>query len=186
MISDKEKWDTRHRDNPLPTIPLELLCKYIQKAQVGRALDIACGMGRNSKFMLDCGFNVDSVDISSYAIESLQGIKNLNAQCVDLDTFKILPQSYDVICNSYFLERRLFPYMIEGLKRGGILVFETFAKSDVESHNAFASDSNHLLRKNELLRAFLDLEILFYEEALSMRHLTQSLALVARLVARKV
>ena len=186
MISDKEKWDTRHRENPLPTIPLELLCKHIQKAQVGRALDIACGMGRNSKFMCECGFNVDSVDISSYAIESLQGIKNLNAQCVDLDTFKIPPQSYDLICNSYFLERRLFPYIVNGLRQGGILVFETFAKSDIELHNAFASDSSHLLHKNELLRAFLELEILFYEENLIERTKDSTLALVARLVARKV
>lgn len=55
----------------------------------------------------------------------------------------------------------------------------------MESQNAFASDSNHLLRKNELLKAFLDLEILFYEEALIERKKDSNLALVARLVAQK-
>ena len=84
------------------------------------------------------------------------------------------------------MERRLFPYIVNGLKQGGILVFETFAKSDIELHNAFASDSSHLLHKNELLRAFLELEILFYEENLIERTKDSTLALVARLVARKV
>ena len=185
MESDALKWDMRYKESPAPIKPLELLRVYIAKAKVGKALDIACGMGRNSRFMRDCGFSVESVDISSYAINALQGESGINTQCVDLDTFRIPICSYDLICNSYFLDRRLFPYMIEGLKRGGILVFETFALSNVESQNAFASDSNHLLRKNELLKAFLDLEILFYEEALIERKKDSNLALVARLVAQK-
>lgn len=183
MQSDALKWDARHRDNPISIKPLELLKNHIAKAHVGRALDLACGMGRNSRFMRDCGFFVESVDISSYAINALQDEYGINAQCVDLDTFKIPACRYDLICNSYFLERRLFPYIIKGLKKGGILIFETFGLSDVELHNAFASDSAHLLHKNELLRAFLDLEILFYEEALIERNSTY--ALVVRLVAQK-
>lgn len=185
MISDKEKWDLRHQNNPIPNSPLELLSQNIAQAQKGRALDIACGMGRNSKFMRDNGFIVDSVDISTYAISSLENEVNINPICVDLDTFSIQKNHYDLICNSFFLERRLFPSILEGLRKNGILIFETFTRSDNESHNAFASDSSHLLRKNELLRAFLDLEILFYEEKLICRNQdSHSLALVARLVAR--
>lgn len=186
MQSDQVKWDTRHQENPIIGEPLEILKKYITHItpkENPKALDIACGMGRNSRFMRDCGFCVESVDISDFAITSLQNEHNIHAFCADLDTFKIPPQSFDLICNSYFLERRLFPFIREGLKKDGILVFETFAKSERESQNAFASDSSHLLHKNELLHAFLDLEILFYEETLIQR--TQdSLALVARLVGR--
>ncbi|WP_299548870.1 methyltransferase domain-containing protein [uncultured Helicobacter sp.] len=182
MESDALKWDARYKENSIPTKPLELLEHHIAKAQVGKALDIACGMGRNSKFMRDCGFCVDSVDISNYAINALQGEIGINAKCVDLDTFKIPACHYDLICNSYFLERRLFPFIIEGLKKDGILVFETFVFSHIESQNAFVSDSSHLLRKNELLRAFLDLEILFYEEAL-IEH-KGNFSLIARLVAK--
>lgn len=182
MQSDAQKWDMRHRQNPIPNEPLALLVAHIAKAQLGKALDLACGMGRNSRFMRDCGFVVESVDISSYAINSLQGESGINASCVDLDHFKIPACSYDLICNSYFLERRLFPLIIEGLKKGGILIFETFGKSYQESLNAFTGDSTYLLRKNELLRAFLDLEILFYEETLLAHH--DSPVLVVRLVAR--
>lgn len=184
MQSDQDKWNIRHKDNPILSEPLALLRQFITKAPQGKALDIACGMGRNSRFMRDYGFEVESIDISDFAIASLQNERNIYAHCVDLDSFKIPPQNYHLICNSYFLERRLFPFMREGLKKGGILVFETFAKSEIESHNAFASDSSHLLHKNELLHAFLDLEILFYEETLIPRSKDSSLALVARLVGR--
>lgn len=185
MIKDKEKWDLQHKINPLPDNPLQLLIENIHLAPKGRALDIACGMGRNSKFMRDNGFVVDSVDISSYAISKLQNEIDINPICEDLDTFKIPPHTYDLICNSFFLERRLFPFMIEGLKKGGLLIFETFIKSNNETFNAFAKDSSHLLRKNELLKSFLDLEILFYQEKLIQRNnKDSSLALVARLVAR--
>ena len=185
MISDKEKWDLRHQNSPIPDNPLELLKQNIALAKKGKALDIACGMGRNSKFMRDSGFLVDSIDLSSYAISSLENEANINLICADLDTFMIPKNNYELICNSFFLERRLFPFIIEGLKEGGILVFETFAKSHNEAHNAFASNSPHLLRKNELLRAFLDLEILYYEEKLICKNqITNTLALVARLVAR--
>lgn len=186
MQSDQVKWNIRYQENAVVGEPLRILKKsitHIIPQDNPKALDIACGMGRNSRFMRDCGFCVESVDISDFAIASLQNERNIHAFCVDLDTFKIPPRSFDLICNSYFLERRLFPFIREGLKKGGILVFETFVKSEIESQNAFASDSSHLLHKNELLHAFLDLEILFYEETLIQR--TQdSLALVARLVGK--
>lgn len=185
MQADATKWNLRHQQNPIIGQPLALLRKFIpQQPQANsKALDLACGMGRNSLFMRDCGFYVESVDISHFAITSLQNERNIHAFCADLDTFRIPPQSYDIICNSYFLERRLFPSISGGLKRGGILVFETFVRDEIESHNAFASDSSHLLRKNELLHAFLDLEILFYEESL-ITHTKDSLALIARLVGK--
>lgn len=187
MQSDQTKWNLKYKENPAPSEPLQLLTQYIPKPRKNaKALDLACGMGRNSRFMRDCGFYVESVDISDFAIASLQNESNIKALCVDLDCFSIPPNHYDVICNSYFLERRLFPSIAKGLKKGGILIFETFAKSEKQSQNAFASDSAHLLHKNELLRAFLDLEILFYEETLIKRtkDSNSSLALVARLVAK--
>ena len=187
MQSDQTKWNLRYQENPFPNQPLDLLKQYITRIQPQKnlkALDIACGMGRNSRFMRDYGFYVESVDISNFAIHSLQNEHNIHAFCEDLDTFKIPPHHYDLICNSYFLERRLFPFIREGLKKGGILVFETFARSEIESYNAFVQDSNHLLHKNEHLHAFLNLEILFYEETLIPHIKDSTFALVARLVGK--
>ncbi|MDE5602437.1 MAG: methyltransferase domain-containing protein, partial [Helicobacter sp.] len=102
MINDKQKWDYRHANNPIPTDPLPLLMQNITFAKKGKALDIACGMGRNSLFMRDNGFVVDSVDISPFAISHLQNISNINPICADLDTFIFPRESYDLICNSFF------------------------------------------------------------------------------------
>lgn len=72
MQSDQDKWNLRHKNNPIPSEPLALLRQFITAAPRGKALDIACGMGRNSRFMRDCGFEVESIDISDFAITSLQ------------------------------------------------------------------------------------------------------------------
>ncbi|AWI33317.1 class I SAM-dependent methyltransferase [Helicobacter apodemus] len=186
MTSDKEKWDYRHANNQTATNPLELLVQNIIFAKKGKALDIACGMGRNSLFMRDSGFIVDSVDISPFAISHLQNLPNINPICADLDTFIIPKKSYYLICNSFFLERRLFPFIIQGLKKGGILIFETFVKNDNETYNTPITNPSHFLRKNELLKAFLDLEILFYEEKPTqiLNNQSSTFAVTARLVAR--
>lgn len=182
MISDKEKWDKKHKENPPNTTPLELLKNYIHLAQDCEykvALDIACGMGRNSYFMRDNGFVVDSIDISSTAIESLKNQHNINAICVDLDDFIIEENKYALVVNSFFLDRRLFPQITKSLKKNGILIFETFV---INKPNNTPININHMLHKNELLRAFLNLDILFYEESLLNKN--DDSTLVARLVAR--
>lgn len=180
MISDKEKWDKKYKENEPPTKPLSLLEEYICLANStnGIALDIACGMGRNSYFMRDSGFIVDSIDISEVAINSLSNQRNINPICVDLDNYTLEEQKYDLICNSFFLERRLFPQISRALKKNGILIFETFVLEDYRP----ISNINHILHKNELLRSFINLEIIFYKETYLNKN--DKSTLVARMVAR--
>ncbi len=65
------------------------------------------------------------------------------------------------------------------IKQGSKLLLDAFGGG-----LTWGSAILHLLHKNELLHAFLDLEILFYEETLIPRAKDSSLALVARLVGR--
>ena len=80
----------------------------------------------------------------------------------------------------------MYNRLIQGLKKGGILIFETFVKNDNETYNAPITNPSHFLRKNELLKAFLDLEILFYEEKPTqiLNNQSSTFAVTARLVAR--
>ncbi|CAM2774424.1 class I SAM-dependent methyltransferase [Helicobacter burdigaliensis] len=162
MIKDKIKWNEKYSKNNTPGSPLELLVDFIQKAKKGKALDIACGLGRNSLFMRDCGFIVDSIDISDIGLENLQNEPNIHTFCEDLDDFNIPRDSYHLICNSYFLQRKLFLGINEGLKQGGILVFETFLYNP--SLSDFSTNPSYFLQPNELLDSFKNLEILFYQE----------------------
>ncbi|MDD6055456.1 MAG: hypothetical protein PUB96_02780 [Helicobacteraceae bacterium] len=51
MISDAIKWDKKHKESKQSTKPLQLLENFINLAPSGIALDLACGMGRNARFM---------------------------------------------------------------------------------------------------------------------------------------
>jgi len=123
---DKERWNAKHSKNMMPQEPIALFKKYLPLAKGAQALDIACGNGRHSRYMVSQGFSVDALDISSVAIAQLQGVENIVAKEVDFDSYILEQQKYDLIVCSYFLERKLFPQIIEALKPQGIFMMETF------------------------------------------------------------
>jgi len=91
---------------------------------------------------------------------------NLHPICADLDGFDIPENRYSLILNIRFLNRRLFPYIRDGLVAGGVLIFETYLYSPAaEETDPMCRD--YLLRSNELLHAFLPLKILYYREGSS-------------------
>ena len=47
---DKERWNEKYQDNPMPDQPINLISDYAALATGKQALDIACGMGRHSKY----------------------------------------------------------------------------------------------------------------------------------------
>ena len=138
---------------------------YIDRAPVGRALDIACCTGAASLFLAEKGYTVDAVDISDVALAAfaarhpaIQGV------CADLDTFHLAIGRYRLITNIRYLNRRLFPQIIAALQPGGMLLFETFLKSrKKEMDGGFKKE--YLLDEKELPGAFAPLDILYYKES---------------------
>jgi len=151
---DKERWDEKHQNNPMPDEPIKLVSDYASLATGRQALDIACGMGRHSKYLASKGFKVDALDISSVAIEHLQNIPNINAIEVDFDTYTLPKEKYDLIVCTYFLERRLFPQMIDALKPNGIILLETFLHD--ANNERIPSNPAFLLNEGELEATFDD------------------------------
>lgn len=149
---DKEKWDSKHLTAPIPNTPIELITNYAKLAQGKQALDIACGMGRHSRYLASKGFDVDALDISSTAIGSLQGLKNIHAKEVDFDTYKLEIDKYDLIVCTYFLERALFPQIEKALKDGGIFIYETYLYH--HDNDKVPSNRSFLLEAGELERSF--------------------------------
>ncbi|CAA6800299.1 MAG: Tellurite resistance protein-related protein [uncultured Sulfurovum sp.] len=146
--ADKKRWDEKYKNNPAPIKIVEVVKVYAKEASGTKALDIACGKGRNSRFLAQEGFEVDALDISEVAIESLEGVENIKAQMVDFDTYTLKENAYDLIVCTYFLERKLFPQITVALNEGGLLIFETFMHSDentkVPSNRAFLLEQGEL------------------------------------------
>jgi len=162
-IEDKERWDKKYKSNIIPSKIVEVVENYAKLATGKSALDIACGMGRNSKFLAESGFDVHALDISEVAIESLKDIENIRAEIVDFDSYSLKENSYDLIVCTYFLERKLFPQIEKALKEDGIFIFETFMH-DAENTKV-PSNKSFLLNKGELEATF--------DERYNLMHLSE-------------
>ena len=164
MVSDRSKWNRKYREEQFPASASRVVCNYYRHAPLGRALDLACGNGRNACFLADRGFEVDAVDIS---VEGLRRFvcrsPAINRICQDLDTFVIHPGRYQLIVNTRFLNRNLFSTMQAGLSPGGILIFETYLR-EVSLCGQRAFDPKHLLQEDELRDAFAALQTIAYRE----------------------
>lgn len=151
---DKVRWNEKYQDNKIPDKPIKLVSDYAKLSKEKHALDIACGMGRHSKYLASQGFEVDALDISSVAIEQLQGIPNIHTKEVDFDTYVLPKEKYGLIVCTYYLERKLFAQMIDALKPNGIILFETFLHD--EGNERAPSNPAFMLNKGELEATFAD------------------------------
>ena len=183
MRQDRLKWNQKYQSETHPIEPAAIVKQYFGLARGKTALDIAAGNGRNALFLARHGYGVDAVDISDVGLAQFaEKHPGIHPICADLDDFDIPASRYDLIINIKYLNRRLFPYIREGLAPGGILIFQTFLDSPKPAADQPAC-RDYLLRENELLHAFLSLKILIYTEAEETQH--DSMALMATLVGIK-
>jgi SAM-dependent methyltransferase len=153
---DREKWDARYLTRMGGMQPSAIVKTFWSIAPAGKALDIACGNGRNALFLAARGFEVDAVDISTVATARLAGQSpRITVIQADLDTWRIPKDRYTLVLNIRFLDRRLFPMIIAGMQPGGVLIVESFLDD---------RQGRYCLKPNELIRAFRSLRIVYYRE----------------------
>lgn len=167
-IEDKQKWNEKYKNTPKlleDRTPSEKLVGIIKNCKGKKALEIACGSGRNSIFLAQQGFEVDALDISEVALEKLKqkDFPNIHVKIVDLDEFIPPKNSYDLIVMTNFLDRKIISSLKNALKKDGILFIETYME-DKENEKP-DSNPDFLLKKGEL-KAFFEegFEILNYDE----------------------
>ena len=127
-------WEDRYRSGKrsaedLTAPPTPLLMETAKHLKPGRALDLACGSGRNALWLAEQGWSVTAVDGAPTAIEILRkraSERGLNVESVvaDLENgrYSIPPSTFDLVSICYYLQRDLFEPAKEGVKPGGVLV----------------------------------------------------------------
>jgi len=171
---DRLKWDAKYSDGHHLIEKGEasfMLKRFYDKAPAKRALDVACGTGRNALFLAEHGFAVDALDISPVGLQQLQdhaeqisGAGEVNCQVVDLDEYSPPKASYDLIVVTNYLNRDLIPKLACALCEGGILVIDTFMVDSRNGSQDFNPD--YLLRAGELPTYFdSSYEVLAFEDA---------------------
>jgi tellurite methyltransferase len=176
---DNSEEDRRHWDKFYDTTryiygiePSKFLKENIHLLpQGGHALDIAMGEGRNAVFLAKKGFTVDGVDISEVALRkakklaSKNGVGNSTTTIIaDLTHYTIKPETYSVIINFDYVQRNLIPEIKKGLKRGGIVVYESFTVDQLSHSKNQYIRRDYLLAKGELRNLFKDFIILVDRE----------------------
>lgn len=181
--TSRERWNERYGGDgfePFPDAPAEWLVEHAallrdiaDTAGPRRALDVACGDGRNARWLAELGFAVDAVDVSDVAIAALRAAAaerslRVDARVLDLEHEGLPAGPYDVVVCLSYLQRDLFAALARALAPGGVVLYETFSRAHVEE---LGHDFNlaYVLDRNELLRAFSDLHVRHYREGVAER-----------------
>ena len=163
-------WDVHYRDPAnLERHPSPLLVQVADLLPPGRALDLACGTGRNAVYLAALGWEVTAVDSSAVAIAALRGT-GVDARVADLERheYRIEPASFDLICEFYYLQRDLFPEIRQGIRPGGIFA------------GAIHLTGSFALQSGELREEFAGWKILYYSEAPRENQPRTSASIIAR------
>jgi SAM-dependent methyltransferase len=147
------------------SLPAPLLVEAVRHLHPGRALDFACGTGRNALWLAKHGWRVTAVDGSPTAVELLNtrarhaGV-TIDAQVADLEKngFPVVPAYYNLIAMCYYFQRDLIEDCKRGLVPGGVMIAIALL---IEPGKEF---STFRLRPDELRAYFADWDILHYRE----------------------
>ncbi|MGR8931504.1 MAG: class I SAM-dependent methyltransferase [Gammaproteobacteria bacterium] len=176
MIELQAKWDRLYANNrttPKPAEVLETHQELLPKR--GKALDLACGLGGNAILLAGCGLSVDAWDISGFALSHLEEEatrRRLTVTCRQCSIASdIMPtHCYDVIVISRFLDRSLSNEIMAALKPAGLLFYQTFTRTKTDDSGP--NNPDYLLNRNELLRLFAPLTVVYYQEYARIGDLT--------------
>ncbi|MFZ6861128.1 class I SAM-dependent methyltransferase [Undibacterium sp. Ji67W] len=156
----------------------------------GQILDLACGGGRHTHWLLALGYAVMALDRNPEVLPALYA-RGANVMQHDLEPsiettdwpFAESVFSGIIVCN--YLHRPLFPHLLASLEPGGVLIYETFAQGNAD----FGKPSNpaFLLKHGELLQQMrsnpgVQMQVIAYEEGFVT---SPKDAMVQRICARK-
>ena len=153
-----KNWEEHYaKAENLDLAPDPLLVEVAGVLKPGDALDLACGAGRHALHLAQLGWKVTAVDFAASAIRALKsraGGLPIAVHRADLEhgEFVIEPNSYDLICDFFYLRRELFPQIHDGLRLGGTFV------------GAMRLSGSFSVQPGELRALFQDWKILSYSE----------------------
>jgi len=131
---DREAWDERYGTEELiwKADPNRFLVEEVATIEPGRALDVACGEGRNAVWLASKGWRVTGVDFSRAGLakaERLAADRGVEVTWVEADVVEWQPPeaSFDLVVVMYLhlpapQRRRVLAHAAAGLAAGGVLL----------------------------------------------------------------
>lgn len=187
--ADREKWNKRYREGAYAgrSRPSALLADWIDRIPLGRAVDVACGAGRNALYLARRGFDVDAVDISREALGRGRddgGRLGLSVNWLehDLDELPRLDAGYQLILVIRYVNLPLIRHLTASLAPGGFLICEQHMVTGEDVIGP--ANPAYRVKPGDLLSVAEHLRVHHLEEGL-VRDPDGQTAALARLVAER-
>jgi SAM-dependent methyltransferase len=146
--------DPHHRTVGAPSDWIERWTPLL--APGSSVLDVACGCGRNARWLARAGHRVTAVDrdAEALAVVSLEASEpgvTLRTLLADLEDapWPLPDERFDAVVVTNYLWRPLMPALLAAVASGGLLLYETFAVGQAALGRP--SNPDFLLRPNELI-----------------------------------
>jgi tellurite methyltransferase len=185
MPSSLSEWDEKYRGATADAAePASFVSELLPLLPRGPALDIACGTGRHTLLLAARHQAVTAIDGSAVALDILEqraraaryarkrivyanrvaaaqhGIQLIQA---DLERVRLPANAFTLILCVNYLQRSLFRQIECALVPGGMLLFETYTRAQLQFEGG-PKNSDYLLGPGELRTAFPNLRTLFCRE----------------------
>jgi len=181
QLDDRERWNGRYRQGEEGGTPLMLGRSLHHLPRSGRALDVAGGPGQAAVILAARGLTVTLTDVSEVALEMAAVRAERSGVEIDLVQADLavdpLPSGpWDLITCFNYLNRALFPAMIDELTDGGLLAVSIATRSNLERNER--PTERFLLNDEELPSLLGDLSMITYTEGWSLdgRHTAEAMA----------
>jgi len=185
---DRDKWNQRYaEDSYQKNNPVTLVSDWLPRIPVGRALDVACGAGRNSILLAQNGFDVDAIDISREGLDKARqtaGEQGLDITWIEHDLDEAYPfaDNYSLVLVMWYVDLALIGKLCECLAPGGYLLCQEHLVTEQDVIGP--TSRNFRVAPGALREAVTGLEIVCYEESIEPVPEGGQVA-SARVVARK-
>ena len=185
---DRDKWNQRYAEGSYhKNNPVTLVEEWLPGLPVGRALDVACGAGRNAILLAQAGYQVDAIDISREGLNlARQNAENLGLSInwieQDLDQAYRFDTDYDLIIVMWDVNLGLISRLCDCLVPGGYLICQEHLVTDREVIGP--TSLKYRVAAGELREAVSGVDVLLYEESIETNTEGGQLA-SARMVVKK-
>ena len=154
--TERERWNAKYSTTTyvFGKQPDAFLRNNINLLPKGRALIYPMEEGRNAVFLAKKGLAVESIDFSDVAIQKAKRLAKENGVYfetinADLTSYRIHPDTYDVIVCMGFHRDRLIGEIKRGLKRNGMVVYEAYTVDQTKNPDAPETRRDYLLKPGD-------------------------------------
>jgi SAM-dependent methyltransferase len=174
----RDDWNRRYAETGLlwTATPNRFLVAEVAKLPPGRALDLACGEGRNAVWLVERGWDVVGVDFSDVALakaEQLAAQRGVTVELVHADVldYEPEPRAFDLVCVLYLQlpadeRRRVLAHAAAAVAAGGTFLLVGHDSTNLEHGHGGPSDARLLFTPEDVAAELPGLELLKAERML--------------------